>query len=879
METEILKLILKSHGSMNTDELLYNLCEPSFLAELVNQKETFASCVFNGQPKVVVRSRLKLCGTVDCPGCGRLHLCLRFLLCGRCPFTQRGGCHFSHDLQSEYNMKLLSESGLQTLSRSELSLLLLQSHNMLLPQMCHQYNNSGSCQDDCKSLHMCKQYLHQDCSCPKNHDFCAPQPLKLLQEKHIPEHLFHRLKSVYANKEALRLADKANRSRDNNADGDRSADSSSIGAKQSRSRGSRGRGRGRGSKGQRGRQTASGSDGVTSKSEESGRGKIGSNPGNRGGRPGRSDLTGEDDMEEPSVGEALVCGVETESTGDNAQDETVASGAKSSSTADPSDHPSVKNVEAKSSGPPTRQRDKTEICMFFIKGHCIHEDRCFKSHDKMPYRWEIKQDGQWTHMAENESIERDYCVPDNTYSSTSPPVHFDTMRCNSNEVRRLSTVNSVLQPDFIHTTDWLWYWEDEYGKWYQYAALTSEHRMASISSTQLEQIYVQKDQEAVEFTAGSHTYSISFQDMIQTNLKFKTKRLVRRRPRFVSAVEVQTTRKRPTSIPDYWDKTQLPQTGFKRVSLQPSTEEYKEIQELFSQTMTSCDILHLERIQNKALWEAYQLKKIHMKNNSRKPVLEKKLFHGTDPKYVDTICATNFDWRVCGVNGTAYGQGSYFARDASYSHRYTGTSHERHMFVSRVLVGEFTKGSTDFRRPPSKDAGDVNLFDSCVNDEENPSIFVVFEKHQIYPEYLLRYEQKSSEEVVLLAQWQKQRNSKAITKSVIVDSIPMPNPVPTVASSNPMRRLVIQKQQAERRDLTRELAVRKDVLEMPIPTNIPRPTLKPTRERPMIAPKPLVIPSCFRSSVSRPSPQVVSSSRSSTTASYAYMLDCLKKGM
>uniref|UniRef100_A0AAV2IY13 C3H1-type domain-containing protein n=1 Tax=Knipowitschia caucasica TaxID=637954 RepID=A0AAV2IY13_KNICA len=415
METEILKLILKSHGSMNTDELLYNLCEPSFLAELVNQKETFASCVFNGQPKVVVRSRLKLCGTVDCPGCGRLHLCLRFLLCGRCPFTQRGGCHFSHDLQSEYNMKLLSESGLQTLSRSELSLLLLQSHNMLLPQMCHQYNNSGSCQDDCKSLHMCKQYLHQDCSCPKNHDFCAPQPLKLLQEKHIPEHLFHRLKSVYANKEALRLADKANRSRDNNADGDRSADSSSIGAKQSRSRGSRGRGRGRGSKGQRGRQTASGSDGVTSKSEESGRGKIGSNPGNRGGRPGRSDLTGEDDMEEPSVGEALVCGVETESTGDNAQDETVASGAKSSSTADPSDHPSVKNVEAKSSGPPTRQRDKTEICMFFIKGHCIHEDRCFKSHDKMPYRWEIKQDGQWTHMAENESIERDYCVPDNTY--------------------------------------------------------------------------------------------------------------------------------------------------------------------------------------------------------------------------------------------------------------------------------------------------------------------------------------------------------------------------------------------------------------------------------------------------------------------------------
>ncbi|KAK7896317.1 hypothetical protein WMY93_021642 [Mugilogobius chulae] len=250
------------------------------------------------------------------------------------------------------------------------------------------------------------------------------------------------------------------------------------------------------------------------------------------------------------------------------------------------------------------------------------------------------------------------------------------MTCGTDEVRRLSTVNSVLQPDFIHTTDWLWYWEDEYGKWYQYAAVSSEHRMSSITSKELEEMYLKKEKDIVEFTAGSHTYSLSFQDMIQTNLKHGTKRLVRRRPRFVSAAEVQTTKKRPTnstSVPDYWDKTQILQTGCKKVGLQPSSEEYKEIQQLFSQTMANFNIVQIERIQNKALWEAFQLQKIHMKNNNgRKPVLEKKLFHGTDPQFVDTICATNFDWRVCGVHGTSFGQGSYFARDASYSHRYTG---------------------------------------------------------------------------------------------------------------------------------------------------------------------------------------------------------------
>ena len=72
---------------------------------------------------------------------------------------------------------------------------------------------------------------------------------------------------------------------------------------------------------------------------------------------------------------------------------------------------------------------------------------------------------------------------------------------------------------------------------------------------------------------------------------------------------------------------------------------------------------------------------------------ERQLYHGTEYAIISSICAQNFDWRLCGKNATAYGQGSYFARDASYSHSYTTDDDNgvRYMFVANVLVGRFTQ--------------------------------------------------------------------------------------------------------------------------------------------------------------------------------------------
>ncbi|XP_051544403.1 protein mono-ADP-ribosyltransferase PARP12-like isoform X2 [Myxocyprinus asiaticus] len=390
--------------------------------------------------------------------------------------------------------------------------------------------------------------------------------------------------------------------------------------------------------------------------------------------------------------------------------------------------------------------EKTEICMYYIKGHCKHGDLCRKEHSSMPYKWEVKEGSEWKALPDNEAIEKDYCIPAKTYSSGINPVYFDTMTQGPHSVRRLSTVPSVIQPTFILTTEWIWYWENEYGNWIQYATAEASHGLSSITSEEFEQKYQTDSSAVVEFTARSQTYELSLTDMIQTNKHYGTKRLVRRRPKFVSAADVQTiktTKRAPSNfkvLPAHWNKALTPDTGYKKVSLQTSDGEYNEIKRLFTTTMSGFNILRIERIQNKALWEVFQWQKDRMKkNNGGRDVAEKKLFHGTDPKHEDAICLNNFDWRICGTHGTAYGKGSYFARDANYSHSYTVDSGTRCMFVCRVLVGDYTTGHSSYLRPPSKDGGDTIFYDSCVNDIHNPSIFVVFEKHQIYPEYLIQY--------------------------------------------------------------------------------------------------------------------------------------------
>ena len=129
-------------------------------------------------------------------------------------------------------------------------------------------------------------------------------------------------------------------------------------------------------------------------------------------------------------------------------------------------------------------------------------------------------------------------------------------------------------------------------------------------------------------------------------------------------------------------------------------------------------------------------------------VNEKQLFHGTSPDAVEAICKRNFDWRLHGKNATKYGEGSYFAVNASYSHAYAkkNSSSDMFMFLAKVLVGFYTTGHSSYRTPPSKNPSDPasDLYDSCVDNQARPTIFVVFDTDQFYPEYIIQYDSTAS---------------------------------------------------------------------------------------------------------------------------------------
>ncbi|XP_038637109.1 protein mono-ADP-ribosyltransferase PARP12-like isoform X1 [Scyliorhinus canicula] len=395
-----------------------------------------------------------------------------------------------------------------------------------------------------------------------------------------------------------------------------------------------------------------------------------------------------------------------------------------------------------------------EICLYFIRNHCNFKERCSRVHFNLPYRWQIFKE-MWQDVRNMEMIEEEFSEPNNTTSSSEPTINFETMMCASHRVRRLSTASSVTKPPhFILTTEWLWYMKDMFGKWTQYE--NCDH--VNVTSEDLEVVYLANSN--AEVNIGEFNETLTFKEMIQKDKFSGSVSEVRRRPRFISKEDVETkissiqlsqgpvSSGKPKNIPENWDKSALPNIGYKRIHLSPLSKEYQDIQALFHNSMSSSKVHKIDRIQNRGLWEIFQWWKEQLRvKNDNHDVNEQLLFHGiTDHSIVDAICCQNFDWGSFTQDGTLYGKGRYFAKEASCAnfdlHSDSATNFNI-MFLARVLVGQFTKGLSSYDQPPSKGDRRLRLYDSCVDCTDNPSVFVIFEKFQIYPEYVIEYSSNS----------------------------------------------------------------------------------------------------------------------------------------
>lgn len=208
-------------------------------------------------------------------------------------------------------------------------------------------------------------------------------------------------------------------------------------------------------------------------------------------------------------------------------------------------------------------------------------------------------------------------------------------------------------------------------------------------------------------------------------------------------LEIKRIDKLKGDVPENWDLMQ-PNVTSQAFLLQAGTQEYDEIQKLF-QASCKQTIIKIERIQNPALWSGLQVKKRDMEVRNGHQNNERRLFHGTSEDTVATINDRGFNRSYAGKNAACYGNGTYFAVNASYSASNTyskpNQNGEKFMYVCRVLTGDFALGQQGMIVPPAKGTGTIStgLYDSVVDNMANPSMFVVFHDIQAYPEYLITF--------------------------------------------------------------------------------------------------------------------------------------------
>ncbi|XP_067110656.1 protein mono-ADP-ribosyltransferase PARP11-like [Osmerus mordax] len=294
---------------------------------------------------------------------------------------------------------------------------------------------------------------------------------------------------------------------------------------------------------------------------------------------------------------------------------------------------------------------------------------------------------------------------------------------------------------------WQWFYLADCGRWHKF----EEDQAISLTSQDTERHYLRDSKGVLQISASRGCTRVDFSTMLQTDVPTGRQRRIKRSC---------STNTNPgcscfTSPPVFWE-TADPTLPYQVFPLNKDTPEYKTVADYVENDgLLKRHIQSICRIQNSDLWEFYCRKKIQLARiQGAADVKEKRLFHGTSVDNIHTICTYNFDCRLAGTTAHVYGKGTYFAKYASYANKYSPWNlkpwtvfgrapkdflceRTKVIFLARVIVGKMTTGKQHYSKPDHKSA--TNYHESCVDDIQNPQIFVIFDSNQIYPEYLIQY--------------------------------------------------------------------------------------------------------------------------------------------
>ncbi|CAM9645023.1 unnamed protein product [Ascophyllum nodosum] len=264
-----------------------------------------------------------------------------------------------------------------------------------------------------------------------------------------------------------------------------------------------------------------------------------------------------------------------------------------------------------------------------------------------------------------------------------------------------------------------WYWMQEEGS----DDLSLLHPMRVETSDILEEAFSCRD--VVRYQVNRNSYEADFTRMKQTNIQTGTARPIRR---VISERQGFPLPRNPEAT--VTSSVRLEAIVYKLV--QVGGKELEMIKAAVRKTMYSRMVTRVDYISNPFLWG-------HFVQNAKVIQNEQDLFHGAKRETIPKICTTGFDKRLAGSRkGAVYGQGCYFAKDASLAAWYMDSPNGGQMIMAKVLVGRFTRGEKSMVRPPLlQDSDGHRTFDTTVDNVTNPKTFVTYMDWQAYPMYII----------------------------------------------------------------------------------------------------------------------------------------------
>eukprot|EP01083_Nonionella_stella_P019919 55297_1 len=187
------------------------------------------------------------------------------------------------------------------------------------------------------------------------------------------------------------------------------------------------------------------------------------------------------------------------------------------------------------------------------------------------------------------------------------------------------------------------------------------------------------------------------------------------------------------------------------IQLRKQHDDYQLVYGEFlrSSEMIQSDVetIIIYKIRNKYRQDAYQSKKNQMLKLLKNDITllhEDALYHGTDILTVIKILHQGFLRQFAAR--AVFGKGSYFAKNARYScnQSYAKPDGDRfqHLLLCNVICGEWTVGSSSMKIPPIKPTSEHLPYETTVNSESNPTVFVTYQDDQALPTYLISFRRK-----------------------------------------------------------------------------------------------------------------------------------------